>query len=29
MISCKSTEWDGPECTALRNTAFATFRPTD
>ncbi|MFD3353678.1 serine/threonine-protein kinase [Streptomyces fradiae] len=29
MISCKSTEWDGPECTALRSTAFATFRPTD
>ncbi|MEU2185155.1 serine/threonine protein kinase, partial [Streptomyces thermolilacinus] len=29
MISCKSTEWNGPECTQLRNTAFATFRPTD
>ncbi|MFV2120842.1 serine/threonine protein kinase, partial [Streptomyces sp. Act-28] len=29
MISCKSGEWNGPECTTLRNTAFATFRPTD
>ncbi|MDT9681801.1 protein kinase [Streptomyces sp. TRM76323] len=29
MISCKSSEWNGPECTTLRNTAFATFRPTD
>ncbi|WP_149184940.1 serine/threonine-protein kinase [Streptomyces sp. TRM49041] len=29
MISCKSSEWNGPECTALRSTAFATFRPTD
>ncbi|URN15368.1 MULTISPECIES: serine/threonine protein kinase [Streptomyces] len=29
MISCPSDEWDGPECTTLRNTAFATFRPTD
>ncbi|WP_374986231.1 protein kinase [Streptomyces fradiae] len=29
MISCESAKWDGPECTALRNTAFATFRPTD
>ncbi|MCP9944912.1 protein kinase [Streptomyces somaliensis] len=29
MISCAAAEWDGPECTTLRNTAFATFRPTD
>ncbi|MFJ8694610.1 serine/threonine-protein kinase [Streptomyces roseolilacinus] len=29
MISCSSSEWNGPECTTLRNTAFATFRPTD
>lgn len=29
MISCKASEWDGAECTALRATAFATFKPTD
>lgn len=29
MISCKESEWDGAECTALRETAFATFKPTD
>ncbi|WP_406392777.1 serine/threonine-protein kinase [Streptomyces sp. NBC_00887] len=29
MISCKESEWDGVECTALRETAFATFEPTD
>ncbi|MCH0542230.1 serine/threonine protein kinase [Streptomyces sp. MUM 203J] len=29
MITCKSGEWDGEECTELRDTAFATFRPTD
>ncbi|MFF8385800.1 serine/threonine-protein kinase [Streptomyces kanasensis] len=29
MISCKSAEWNEPACTTLRNTAFATFRPTD
>ncbi|MDG4865687.1 serine/threonine protein kinase, partial [Streptomyces sp. T-3] len=27
MISCKASEWDGKECTTLRKTAFATFRP--
>ncbi|WP_228976630.1 serine/threonine-protein kinase [Streptomyces sp. DH12] len=29
MITCKSAEWNEPACTTLRNTAFATFRPTD
>ncbi|MFV0128236.1 serine/threonine-protein kinase [Streptomyces sp. HMX112] len=29
MITCESGEWKGPECTTLRNTAFATFRPKD
>ncbi|GGY74955.1 serine/threonine protein kinase [Streptomyces nitrosporeus] len=29
MISCKASEWDGAECTALRETAHATFEPTD
>lgn len=29
MISCKASEWDGKECKALRDTAFATFEPTD
>ncbi|MFD4030288.1 serine/threonine-protein kinase [Streptomyces sp. NPDC058637] len=29
MISCKASEWDGEECTTLRETAFATFAPTD
>ncbi|WP_326699374.1 serine/threonine protein kinase [Streptomyces sp. NBC_01754] len=28
MISCKESEWDGAECTTLRETAFATFVPT-
>ncbi|WP_327354027.1 serine/threonine-protein kinase [Streptomyces sp. NBC_01304] len=27
MISCKASEWDSKECTTLRKTAFATFRP--
>ncbi|MFF8830549.1 protein kinase [Streptomyces sp. NPDC015131] len=27
MITCKAAEWDGKECTTLRNTAFATFSP--
>ncbi|WP_030579699.1 serine/threonine-protein kinase [Streptomyces anulatus] len=29
MISCKVDEWDGEECRTLRETAFATFTPTD
>lgn len=29
MISCKIDEWDGDECRTLRETAFATFTPTD
>ncbi|MGP3632973.1 protein kinase domain-containing protein [Streptomyces sp. 24-1644] len=29
MISCKSSEWNGKECRTLRETAFATFKPTD
>ncbi|MCX5410646.1 serine/threonine-protein kinase [Streptomyces sp. NBC_00059] len=29
MISCKADEWDGDECRTLRETAFATFEPTD
>lgn len=29
MITCKSAEWNGAECTTLRNTAFATFSPKD
>ncbi|MFD9504497.1 serine/threonine-protein kinase [Streptomyces sp. NPDC060035] len=29
MISCKASEWEGAACTALRETAFATFKPTD
>ncbi|MFF5895170.1 serine/threonine-protein kinase [Streptomyces argenteolus] len=29
MISCKADEWDGEECRTLRETAFATFEPTD
>ncbi|MFI5754248.1 serine/threonine-protein kinase [Streptomyces sp. NPDC051569] len=28
MISCKASEWDGTECKTLRETAFATFKPT-
>ncbi|MGW0731032.1 serine/threonine-protein kinase [Streptomyces sp. NPDC002851] len=27
MISCEASEWDGKECTALRETAFKTFQP--
>ncbi|NDZ79023.1 protein kinase [Streptomyces sp. SID10853] len=27
MISCKASDWDGSECTTLRNTAFKTFAP--
>lgn len=29
MISCKAGEWNGKQCRTLRETAFATFRPTD
>ncbi|MEG9553921.1 serine/threonine protein kinase, partial [Streptomyces baarnensis] len=29
MISCKIDEWDGDACRTLRDTAFATFTPTD
>jgi len=28
MISCKVDDWDGDECRTLRETAFATFKPT-
>ncbi|APU41755.1 serine/threonine protein kinase [Streptomyces sp. TN58] len=27
MISCAADQWDGPECTQMRNVAFETFRP--
>lgn len=27
MISCSADQWDGPECTQMRNTAFETFQP--
>ncbi|MEW1633894.1 protein kinase [Streptomyces sp. NPDC093801] len=26
MISCPADQWDGPECTQIRNTAFDTFQ---
>ncbi|MEU5287624.1 protein kinase [Streptomyces sp. NPDC020755] len=29
MISCKVDEWEGDDCRTLRETAFATFTPTD
>ncbi|MFI7328813.1 serine/threonine-protein kinase [Streptomyces rubiginosohelvolus] len=29
MISCKADEWDGDACRTLRETAFATFTPTN
>ncbi|WP_203182040.1 serine/threonine-protein kinase [Streptomyces pratensis] len=29
MISCKADAWDEEECRTLRETAFATFKPTD
>ncbi|WP_236242901.1 serine/threonine-protein kinase [Streptomyces sp. CC228A] len=29
MITCESARWDEQECKTLRETAFATFRPTD
>ncbi|MCX5204757.1 serine/threonine protein kinase [Streptomyces sp. NBC_00237] len=28
MVSCRADEWDGAECKQLRETAFATFKPT-
>ncbi|MFD7029701.1 protein kinase [Streptomyces sp. NPDC059917] len=27
MLSCASDQWDGAECTQMRNTAFDTFQP--
>ncbi|WP_256987259.1 serine/threonine-protein kinase [Streptomyces sp. BR123] len=27
MISCPADQWDGPECTTMRNVAFQTFQP--
>ncbi|MGR4883048.1 serine/threonine-protein kinase [Streptomyces sp. LARHCF249] len=27
MISCAADQWDGPECTQMRATAFETFQP--
>ncbi|MEV7522878.1 serine/threonine-protein kinase [Streptomyces sp. NPDC091371] len=27
MISCAADQWDGAECTQMRNTAFETFQP--
>ncbi|WP_241695091.1 serine/threonine-protein kinase [Streptomyces sp. C] len=27
MITCAADQWDGPECTQLRDTAFQTFQP--
>ncbi|MFB6479298.1 protein kinase [Streptomyces virginiae] len=27
MISCAADQWDGPECTQMRNVAFETFQP--
>ncbi|KUJ70031.1 serine/threonine protein kinase [Streptomyces albus subsp. albus] len=29
MITCEKDKWDEKECRTLRQTAFATFRPTD
>ncbi|MFD6278130.1 serine/threonine protein kinase, partial [Streptomyces sp. NPDC060209] len=29
MISCEADTWDDEECRTLRETAFATFKPTD
>ncbi|MEU0137135.1 serine/threonine-protein kinase [Streptomyces sp. NPDC006296] len=29
MVSCEADAWDGEECRTLRETAFATFEPTD
>ncbi|MFJ3172748.1 protein kinase [Streptomyces roseus] len=27
MISCAADQWDAPECTTMRNTAYQTFQP--
>ncbi|MEU3777303.1 hypothetical protein AB0F11_29685 [Streptomyces sp. NPDC032472] len=27
MLSCAADQWDGPECTQMRNVAFQTFQP--
>ncbi|MFB7255254.1 serine/threonine-protein kinase [Streptomyces nojiriensis] len=27
MITCAADQWDGPECTQMRNVAFETFQP--
>ncbi|WP_435886655.1 serine/threonine-protein kinase [Streptomyces erythrochromogenes] len=27
MISCPADQWDGPECTQMRDVAFQTFQP--
>lgn len=27
MISCAADQWDGPQCTQMRNIAFETFQP--
>ncbi|MFD3542913.1 protein kinase [Streptomyces sp. NPDC058662] len=27
MVTCAADQWDGPECTQMRNTAFQTFQP--
>ncbi|WP_328378288.1 protein kinase [Streptomyces sp. NBC_01020] len=27
MITCKASDWNGDDCTTLRNTAFKTFAP--
>ncbi|MBB1256786.1 serine/threonine protein kinase [Streptomyces sp. OF3] len=27
VVTCKASEWDGEECTTLRETAFRTFEP--
>ncbi|MGW1974717.1 protein kinase domain-containing protein [Streptomyces sp. NPDC001889] len=27
MVSCRASEWNGSECTRLRETAFDTFKP--
>ncbi|MFE2875747.1 protein kinase [Streptomyces roseus] len=27
MISCPADQWDAPECTTMRNTAYQTFQP--
>ncbi|MEV6315858.1 serine/threonine-protein kinase [Streptomyces sp. NPDC051776] len=29
MITCRADAWDDEECSTLRDTAFATFRPKD